>query len=74
MATEWNEDASAIVVYRAMGPWLHLVRRERENGDTIWLEAKHSMSGGQPSQPIKDAAALSPEELLEALRGPLGVK
>ena len=30
------------------------------------------MSGAQPSQPIKRSEKLTPQELVDALRGPLG--
>jgi hypothetical protein len=73
MAAEWmTGDATAMVVYRGIGPLVNLVRREGEDGGTVWLEAKQPMSGGQPSQPIKGTAELTAEELLDALRGPLG--
>jgi hypothetical protein len=72
MAIKWGEDASALVVYRANGRIANLVRGQDENGGTVWREAKEPMSGGQPAQPVKGGEALTPQELLEALRGPLG--
>ena len=74
MATKWDPEASALVVYRATGAFANLVRGIGEKGDTVWREAHQSMSGGQPARPVKDGEVLTPQELLEALRGPLGVE
>jgi hypothetical protein len=72
MTGDWREqDAVAIVLYKGTGPLVNFARLTDENG-TVWREAKQSMSGAQPSQPIKGAEELTPQELLDALRRPLG--
>jgi hypothetical protein len=66
MAGDWAErDAVGIVVYGRTGPLIALMRVDGE-----WREAKPP-SGGQPTHP-QGSERLAPDELIDALRGPLG--
>jgi hypothetical protein len=59
------------LLFQRTGPPVGLARGEDESG-IVWREAKTSIGGAQPSQPIKGSEKLTPQELLDALRGPLG--
>jgi len=65
----WQDrQAEALLVYHGIGPLVGFAR----SGDGRWYEAKIPMSGGKPEQPVgREPRLLTPQELLDALRGPL---
>jgi hypothetical protein len=60
-------------VWAASGESGHYRRVEGEDGSVVWQAAKPSMAGGPPAEVFPNGEVLTPEELLEALTGPLGV-
>ncbi len=70
---EWH-DKDAVYLSVGINPNpMHLVRKTEEDGRVLWHEAHTPPRGGPPSQ-RQGSLELTPEELLEALRGPLGAK
>ena len=66
MAGDWIERvAGGLVLYGRTGPIISLVLVDGE-----WREARPS-AGGMPTR-LQGTEKLTPDELIEALRGPLG--
>jgi hypothetical protein len=67
-------EAEAISVFGRGGPLVHLVRRPDDDGRLVWREAMEpgGTDGGRPTKPLRGADPLTPDQLLKALRGPLG--
>jgi hypothetical protein len=67
----WRErSAAAITIYDGTGP-TDFVRGADDEGRTVWQEAEPSPQG-RPTRVRKAAPLMNGEDLLEALRGPLG--
>jgi hypothetical protein len=72
-AGDWRERlAEAVVLYGGPGVMAQFVPREDAEGRLVWRAAKTSMSGGRPTTDASRGEELTPAELLDALRGPLG--
>lgn len=68
-APDWlDKDAEVIEIKAGSGPLVSLVRGTNENGLPVWRESDPM----RPRNPKSNAADLSPDRLLELLRGPLG--
>jgi hypothetical protein len=73
MAAEWQEGkAESITVFGGTGPLAHFVRQADDAGRPVWRKANPPMNSGGPAHVLKGVDPLTTEELLEALRGPLG--
>jgi hypothetical protein len=72
MADWQNKQAEAVSIWGGTGTLINLVRIPDGRGGTVWHDAHAPRGAGPPSSPQGDLA-LTPDELLDALRGPLGV-
>lgn len=71
MEPSWRErDAEAIEIKHGTGPLRGFVRQQHE-GETCWVGAQ-TREPGKLGPIVKDGERLTPDELLAALRGPLG--
>jgi hypothetical protein len=71
---EWRTRfAEAIVLYGGTGVMAQFIPGEDDDGNLVWRAAQESTSGGRPHRVVTGGETLTPQELLEALRGSLGV-
>jgi hypothetical protein len=70
LVAEWQERrADAPIIWPVSGGAGQYRRIEGEDGSVLWKAAKPSMGGGPPAEAWPHGETLTPEELLEALRG-----
>jgi hypothetical protein len=70
-AGDWRQQAAeSIEIKRGNGPLRGFLRGEQD-GRTIWLEGQ-TREPGVVGPVVKDGERLTPQELLDSLRGPLG--
>jgi hypothetical protein len=68
VAPEWMSKHAAVIEIKHGTGHMVSFARDSEDGKAVWRESQAM----RPSQPNKNARAWTPDDLLEALREPLG--